>query len=369
MARANLVLPNTFGTKVVKGPLSDLDANFSPLTNAFLDSGNGFGNFCTVAGTVNAIVLTSTPPALTLARGSTFSFYATGANTGAVTVNVDNLGFKSVLTANGAACVGGEIVGLCTLYFDGTKFYLASPFIANSAVTTANSAVSTANSAVTTANTALARSNTYGPRVGTGGGSANAQTVTNAPALTALANGTLVGWYAAAVNTGNVTLNVDGLGAHAIVSNIDGFQLTGGEIQGLCICYYVNGLWYLTSSGSPNRYRSIMRLSGSLVNPALNTQINFPVAPTFSRGNSGFVVSSNAVTSNRDGIMTLCLTADRGVAYMTLLVNTWMSVIQATTQPQCTVTVPLIANESAFIQMIAGTAANWTITGQAMVFA
>jgi microcystin-dependent protein len=127
MSRSNIILPNTFGTKSGKGPLSDLDANFNPLLNGFQDSGNGFQNFCTVSGTPNSVNLTTTPPALSLAQGSIFSFFQLGANrnTGPATINVDTLGAKSVVDPfAGNPLIGGEIIGLCTILFDGTKFYL-----------------------------------------------------------------------------------------------------------------------------------------------------------------------------------------------------------------------------------------------------
>lgn len=126
MSRAGFTLPNTFATKTVKGPLSDLDSNFNPLKNAILDSGNGWVNYSTVGGTVNAITLTNTPPCLTLNSGATFVFQPTGKNTGATTINVDGLGAQSVLNpATNAALVGGELSGLTTVVFvSGTGFYV-----------------------------------------------------------------------------------------------------------------------------------------------------------------------------------------------------------------------------------------------------
>lgn len=127
MSRAGFTLPIVFGTKTVKGPLSDLDSDFNPLKNAILDSGNGWVNWSTVGGTVNAITLTNTPPCLTLNTGATFVFRVTSPNTGATTINVDGLGAQSVVNSVGAALTGGELSNLVTvIYVAGTGFYVVS---------------------------------------------------------------------------------------------------------------------------------------------------------------------------------------------------------------------------------------------------
>jgi hypothetical protein len=63
----------------------------------------------------------------------------------------------------------------------------------------------------------------------TGGGTANAQTVTNATPQTALTNGLLQWYIPANTNTGATTLNVDTLGAKNVFRN--GAALVGGELQ------------------------------------------------------------------------------------------------------------------------------------------
>ena len=63
----------------------------------------------------------------------------------------------------------------------------------------------------------------------TGGGTANAQTVTLAPAPTAYYTGMRVVWLPAVANTGAVTLNANALGAKNIFAN--GSACVGGELQ------------------------------------------------------------------------------------------------------------------------------------------
>src|SRR5712671_1719647 len=52
---------------------------------------------------------------------------------------------------------------------------------------------------------------------GTGGGTANAQTITYSPALTAYTDGQVVSWLPSNPNSGAATLNINGLGAKSIV--------------------------------------------------------------------------------------------------------------------------------------------------------
>jgi hypothetical protein len=63
---------------------------------------------------------------------------------------------------------------------------------------------------------------------GTSGGSANAQTITLSPAITAYAAGQQFAFLAGNTNTGACTLNVNGLGTKNIYSN--GAACVGGEI-------------------------------------------------------------------------------------------------------------------------------------------
>lgn len=69
-----------------------------------------------------------------------------------------------------------------------------------------------------------------------GGGTANAQTATYSPAITALTDGMVLWFKAAAANTGATTLNVNGLGASPVVGAAHS-ALQGGEIvaNGRCM--------------------------------------------------------------------------------------------------------------------------------------
>lgn len=80
----------------------------------------------TIAGT-DTITAVGSPTLTAYANGQVFYFVAAGTNTGATTINIDSLGAKSIY-AEGAACVGGEIVSgkVYLIRYNGTQFDLLS---------------------------------------------------------------------------------------------------------------------------------------------------------------------------------------------------------------------------------------------------
>lgn len=81
----------------------------------------------TVGGTVDAITLTPSPAITAYAAGQRFMFIASGANTGAVTVQVSGLASPKALTKNGStALAAGDIPSgaLVMITYDGTRFQL-----------------------------------------------------------------------------------------------------------------------------------------------------------------------------------------------------------------------------------------------------
>jgi hypothetical protein len=75
-------------------------------------------------GAVNAYVVTFDPVPLAYVTGMTIDLVAANTNTGASTINVNGLGAKNVLDADGAAVVAGAIVAnrVTTLKYDGSSF-------------------------------------------------------------------------------------------------------------------------------------------------------------------------------------------------------------------------------------------------------
>jgi microcystin-dependent protein len=83
----------------------------------------------TVGGTADAITLTGAAAAITAyAAGQTFFFIAGATNTGAVTVNVDSVGVKSITGPAGTALTAGHIVvgSTYSMTYDGTQFQIST---------------------------------------------------------------------------------------------------------------------------------------------------------------------------------------------------------------------------------------------------
>ena len=78
-----------------------------------------------VTGT-DTITGTMTPQLTSYAAGQLFYFVAAGANTGAVTINIDGLGAKSVTRDGSVALAGGDINSgeVVVLVYDGTRFQM-----------------------------------------------------------------------------------------------------------------------------------------------------------------------------------------------------------------------------------------------------
>ena len=81
-----------------------------------------------VGGTADVITLTPSPVITSYAAGQCFWFIASGANTGAVTVNVNSLGAKAV-TKNGTTALAANDIAsgaLVGVRYDGTRFQIVS---------------------------------------------------------------------------------------------------------------------------------------------------------------------------------------------------------------------------------------------------
>jgi hypothetical protein len=80
-----------------------------------------------VAGT-NTITASISPVITAYVTGQTFRFVAAGANTGAVTININGLGAKAVTKSGATALAGGDIPAgaAVQVFYDGTQFQLSS---------------------------------------------------------------------------------------------------------------------------------------------------------------------------------------------------------------------------------------------------
>lgn len=81
-------------------------------------------NYYIAGGTVDEITITTGPKLGPYINGEELVVKVSGANEGAVTINRDGLGAKSVKTQNGAELKGGELVGIHLFIYDGVGFVL-----------------------------------------------------------------------------------------------------------------------------------------------------------------------------------------------------------------------------------------------------
>lgn len=79
-----------------------------------------------VGGTVDVITATTSPAIAAYVAGQTFRFVSAGANTGAVTINLNGLGAKSITKQGTTALAAGDIPSgaVAEITYDGTQFQL-----------------------------------------------------------------------------------------------------------------------------------------------------------------------------------------------------------------------------------------------------
>lgn len=89
---------------------------------------NGSLVYLTSVSGADTITATAAISLAAYAAGQKFNFVSAGANTGAVTLNVNGIGAKAVTKNGAAALVAGEIASgaACEVIYDGTQFQLVS---------------------------------------------------------------------------------------------------------------------------------------------------------------------------------------------------------------------------------------------------
>lgn len=101
-------------------------------TKAYVDAKTNLqmNHYATSSGTVDAYALTTGDSLTSVAEGTGFIFKSLGANTGAVTINIDGIGAVALKKKGGAALTGGELPavgGMIEVINDGTDYELKSP--------------------------------------------------------------------------------------------------------------------------------------------------------------------------------------------------------------------------------------------------
>lgn len=123
-------------------------ANGTHLTDAvnYTQVQNSNLQFATATGT-NTILLTTAVAPASYGQGQTFRFVAAGANTGAVTINLDSLGAKALTKGGATALVGGEIANgaMIEIVYDGTQFQLQNSMMLSTGFLLGRSTAGTGN--------------------------------------------------------------------------------------------------------------------------------------------------------------------------------------------------------------------------------
>lgn len=158
-------------------------------------------------GTANTYAIAPSPAITAYAVGQTFSFKATNANTTASTLNVNSLGTKNIFKRGSLALVANDIIAgqIVEVEYDGTQFQMLSQ-LGNAKISQIGTEIYAADS------------------VGT-----DAYAITLVPAITAYTTGMVVNFKAGTTNIGAATLNINAVGAKAIVKNFN-VPLSDGDI-------------------------------------------------------------------------------------------------------------------------------------------
>lgn len=175
-------------------------------------------------GTTNVYAVPYTPAVTAINDGMVVRFKAKTANTGACTFAPDSMTAKPLIGAGALALQGGEIVagGTCTVIWLSSlaKWVLLS--------CTGGAGQIASGSASAHAMTISQMQVAYGVYAADAG-TANAYAVAFTPAIAALVDGTKLTFQALASNSGASTLNINGLGAKALIGGAQQ-PLQGGEI-------------------------------------------------------------------------------------------------------------------------------------------
>ncbi len=84
---------------------------------------SGSKNYASTSGT-DTYTATIAPAITAYSTGQQFNINFANINTGASTINMNGLGAKSIITPDGLALTGAELLGIMTLVYNGTSFQI-----------------------------------------------------------------------------------------------------------------------------------------------------------------------------------------------------------------------------------------------------
>jgi hypothetical protein len=190
----------------------------------------------TAGGTADALTITLTPAITAYTTGRILQFISSAANaTTTPTLNINALGVKTIKRQNGAAIQPGDIPAssLVQIAYNGTDFLL-------------------------TGVTAVQASNFGALWGGTASGTADALTITLAPAITAYTTGQIFQFTSSAPNaTATPTLNINSVGVRTIKRQ-SGAAMQAGDISaGALVQVAYNGTDFLLTGVTAGQASSL----------------------------------------------------------------------------------------------------------------
>lgn len=294
---------------------------------------NDEANYAASTTAANTYTTTLAPAALAYTAGMRISIKFTNANTGSATINCNSLGAKSIVTKDGSALIGGEIVAgmVADLRYDGTNFQLMSSALNNLTKAEIQNQTYTYTTSTTAANT---------------------YTATLTPAPTAYTAGMRVNLKFTNHNTGACTINLNSLGAKSIVTKA-GTALAGSEIaDGMVAELIYDGTNFQLQSESSEWTAFTAGFTGFSVNPS-------GVTSRYKRiGKIVFVnIDMTAGTSNATGFTIT------GLPFTSAAYNQWFYSVLGTDNGAVTPATGLVSAGSTTLTLCKGasiTAASWT---------
>jgi hypothetical protein len=232
----------------------------------------GAANHLTGVAGADTITASATPAITAYAAGNKFTFVAAGANTGAVTLNINGLGAKAVTKSGVGALSAGDIAAssVVSVIYDGTQFQLVAA----------------------SASSIQGQSSTYF----TTGGTSTAYTLTPSPALSVLVAGQRFNVKFNATAGATPTLAISGLAAKSLKY----YDATGAK-QDITSAQVVASL---TSDVIYDGTDYVLLNPAGAVNQAatnasyiIGTATNEYLTPAVARANSIVIAAAQATTS------------------------------------------------------------------------
>jgi hypothetical protein len=232
------------------------------------------------------------------AAGQTFRFIAAGANTGAVTLNINSIGAKAITKNGTTALVANDILAgsVVIVTYDGTQFQLSNP-----ATLPASVSSFTAGTTGFTPSTATTGAITLAGTLNVANGGTGATTLTSGSVI--VGAGTSTPTFVAPTTTGNVLFTTNGTSWSSTAKIISGTAVastSGTIITFTSIPSWVKRITFmitaLSTSGSSNL---ILRIGGGSVESTgyAGTQVRFSNASNAYNSLSTSFILNDAVGS------------------------------------------------------------------------